>query len=57
MEATNMKEVYYDQYCPYCKYVDCEEDTDICHYCLAEPAREYSHKPVNFKEKNGKKGK
>lgn len=46
----NMKEVYFDQYCPNCKYLNEDQASDVCHDCLNEPARQYSHKPLNYKE-------
>lgn len=47
----NMKEVYFDQYCKTCKHENESESDDTCHYCLEEPARQYSHKPLNWEEK------
>ena len=47
----NMKEVRYDLYCEKCVHYEEPQDDDPCHYCLEEPAREYSHKPINFEEK------
>lgn len=49
------KEVYFDQYCPKCKYwltSESEQDSTIskCWDCLNEPSNEYSHKPVYFEE-------
>lgn len=46
----NFKEVYFDKYCKSCKYRNNEENEDPCYNCLGEPARLYSHKPVNYKE-------
>lgn len=45
------KEVYFDQYCISCKYSDLEEENDPCNTCLANPANEYSHKPIYWKPK------
>ena len=51
METTNTyKEVYFNQYCKTCAHKDLAEDSDPCHECLNEPAREYSHKPLNYRE-------
>lgn len=50
----NMKEVYFDQYCASCQHVDEDEASDQCNECLNEPGRLYSHKPLNYKEKNKK---
>ena len=46
-----MKEVYFDQYCPTCKYVDVPEKSDPCFDCLTEPVNQYSHKPVKYEKK------
>lgn len=46
------KEVYYSQYCPTCKHRDLPEDKDPCHECLNNPMNVYSHKPVNWKERD-----
>ena len=53
MECTDLhyKEVYFDQYCSSCKYSDLEEENEPCNNCLANPANEYSHKPVYWKPK------
>ena len=52
------KEVYYDQYCPSCKYlssrVDATEDGEIstvCNDCLNECYNIDSHKPVKYEKK------
>ena len=45
------KEVYFDKYCKSCKYKNLKEDEDPCHDCLNEPSNLYSHKPVNYVEK------
>lgn len=50
------KEVYFDQYCEKCAHFnEKNEDPELtenesCHECLNEPARLYSHKPLNFEE-------
>ena len=44
-------EVYFDKYCETCKYKDVDETDDPCFGCLANPVNLYSHKPVNYKEK------
>lgn len=46
------KEVYYSQYCSTCKHRDLPEDKDPCHECLNNPTNVYSHKPVNWKERD-----
>lgn len=50
----NMKEVYFT-YCNTCKHKDADQADDICHECLNTPARQYSHKPINW-EKGGNNG-
>lgn len=45
------KEVYFNKYCKICEHEHlCENDTPCCE-CLNEPVNLYSHKPVNWKEK------
>lgn len=46
------KEVYYSQYCSTCKHRDLPEDKNPCHECLNNPMNVYSHKPVNWKERD-----
>lgn len=46
------KEVYFGQYCRKCKHWEEEEWRDTCHECLNNPINMYSHKPVNFEEKD-----
>ena len=48
------KEVYFNQYCPTCKYKDLPTIDDygkatICFECLDNPVALNSHKPVNWK--------
>lgn len=48
------KEVYFGDYCNKCQFEKSSEDPDTdspCVECLETPARLYSHKPLNFKEK------
>lgn len=45
------KEVYFGEYCGTCKYEKLLEKDDPCHECLNNPVNLYSHKPVNWKEK------
>lgn len=49
----DLKEVFFDVYCPTCAYKDCKEDDPDkpCYECLEVPANQDSHKPVNWKEK------
>lgn len=54
MSDENIKEVRFDQYCNSCEHKKIKADDDkenICSDCLAEPGRQYSHKPINYKEK------
>ena len=44
------KEVYFDEWCPQCKYHDTPEVEDPCNQCLAEGSNNNSHKPLYFKE-------
>lgn len=50
METNKLKEVYFT-YCESCEFKDVEQSEDPCHDCLNEPVNEWSHKPVNYKEK------
>ena len=45
------KEVYFDQYCKTCEHKDEKETDETCNECLTNPVNLYSHKPVNYKEK------
>lgn len=49
-DIRNFKEVFFDVYCPQCKYKDVEEIEDPCNECLTYPANENSHKPIKFEE-------
>ena len=51
MEQNSDKEVYFSTYCDKCQYSDLKEEEDPCYECLDNPVNTYSHKPVNFKEK------
>ena len=46
-----LKEVYFNQYCKTCQHKDVDESEDPCDECLNEPVNSYSHKPVNYEEK------
>lgn len=46
------KEVYFNEYCPKCKWSKLPEDKDPCDICLENPSNEWSHKPVYFEEKD-----
>ena len=45
------KEVRFDQYCQKCKHCNKKEDEEPCYECLNNPVNLYSHKPINFEEK------
>lgn len=45
------KEVYFGEYCKNCKYLEKKENEDPCDECLENPVNLYSHKPINYKEK------
>ena len=45
------KEVRFDQYCQNCKHHNKNEDEEPCDECLSNPTNLYSHKPINFEEK------
>lgn len=46
------KEVYFDEYCPKCKYekVDDTKGKEPCNECLENPVNLGSRKPVKFEE-------
>ncbi len=46
------KEVYFSDYCKTCAFSDVDEAEDPCDECLENPSNAYSHKPVNWKEKD-----
>lgn len=46
------KEVYFDQYCKTCKHKEKKDNEEPCDECLDNPINVYSHKPVNYKEKD-----
>lgn len=48
-----LKEVYFDQYCDKCEAKGVPEHEDPCNECLTNPGNWDSHKPVNFKPKEG----
>ena len=51
MNSEGEKIVKFETYCPMCKHFQESEAEDTCHYCLQTPVNMYSHKPINFKEK------
>lgn len=49
----NYKEVYFGEYCKTCQHLG-DDESDVnspCYDCLAAPMNQYSHKPVNYKQK------
>lgn len=46
-----MREVDYATYCPKCKNFGVLETDQPCNECLTECAREWTVKPLNFKDK------
>jgi len=45
------KEVFFDVYCPMCKFKD-DDESDVnspCYDCLEAPVNQDSHKPINYK--------
>lgn len=48
----DMKEVYFGEYCKKCKYSNLKEYDSPCDECLDYPTNLFSHKPVEFKEKD-----
>jgi len=47
----NEKFVEFDKYCNKCVNMDEPESFEVCDECLSVPAKEFSHKPINYKEK------
>lgn len=45
------KEVYFNEYCRKCEHEKLPEAEGPCNECLTYPMQPYSHKPMNFKEK------
>ena len=54
MEESKQKFVEYDKYCLKCEHLNSPEDEDPCDECLRECVNWDSHKPIKFKEKEGK---
>ena len=44
------KEVYFNEWCPKCKYFKAPDGEDPCNTCLNNPSNYHSHKPVKFEE-------
>lgn len=47
------KIVEFEKYCPECIHKDRSASSEPCNTCLGIPAREDSHKPEKFQEKEG----
>lgn len=45
------KEVYFGKYCSTCKHEKVSEQDDPCYDCLNQFTNSYSHKPINWEEK------
>lgn len=54
MKIGTEREVLFGDYCSKCVFKDLSESEDPCWDCLQHPVREFSKKPVRFKE--NKKG-
>lgn len=53
MQETEVyKFVDFYKYCETCKHNKCKEHEDPCDECLSNPVHAYSHKPVNYENKN-----
>jgi len=52
INESDMKEVYFNEYCKTCKYEKLDEAYAPCCECLEEPVRLYSHKPEKWKSRN-----
>lgn len=49
---SDYKEVYFDEYCKTCEHWETQDTDEPCAGCLENPINLYSHKPVNYKEKD-----
>lgn len=47
-----LKEVYFVEWCPKCKFEEVPGIDDPCNDCLTNAVNEDSHKPINYKEKD-----
>lgn len=53
MYESKYKLVHYHEYCPKCQNEKSPDTEDPCDECLRERVMLDSHKPLNFKEKEG----
>lgn len=53
MGDEDYKEVYFKEYCKTCKHEKLPEIEMPCAECLDYPVNLYSHKPINWKAKDG----
>ena len=54
MSKDEIKEVYVDKYCKLCEAKDVIETEEPCNTCLESPINTNCHRPVMWKEKEGK---
>ncbi len=45
------KIVFFEKYCPNCKYEEMDENQEPCWDCLDCPVNQDTHRPVKFEEK------
>lgn len=53
MDPIEDKEVYFHEYCKTCKYLELNENEEPCDTCLDNSTNVESHKPVEWKPKDG----
>lgn len=51
LQVGEEKFVEFNEYCKKCEYRDLSERDDPCFDCLDEPVNVYTHRPINFKER------
>lgn len=44
------KEVYFNEYCPTCKFNKVADSEEPCRFCLYDAANWDSHRPTHYKE-------
>lgn len=52
MNETNIKLVEFENWCKTCKFENTTSTKEPCDTCLGVPARENSHKPEKWQEKD-----